>query len=698
MNVGRLDVGLELEYKNQKYVIVRQLESNEYQLQNTENDKFISLKALDIAHYVSTGELKLNFHVADKSLHKIADINLLPDHVNKENDRKLKYVKNALKETYDRYTKKNLEDSIKVTAAEINDLKNPGVSTVYKWIRRYIKCEKEQRSLVSKKYFRIHSFSGDVRVSKIVGNKYREIYLTDQRATIQSLYEKILGEITDENKKINSDTLKMKVPSERSIYRYVKNASEYEKSLSREGEHKARAKFLPGKLFEPPTRILERVEVDFARLDLIVVHDQNLKVLGRPWVIFALDCYSRALLGFFISFDAPGYSSVMEVLIRAIMPKNYIIKDYPKIRNFWNQYGVPEMVVCDNGDGFQSESFVRALNDLGIILMHSPPGYAWERGKIERFNESINTNLIHQLPGTTWSNYIQKGDYDSEAKSVIKFETLVYIIHVWIIDKYNHKFHEGIKDFPADVWDRGAEEFPPRMIGAVENLAILLGSIESKKLRSNGVLHKYIQYNSPALKELHKRYGNIKVEFKFNPNDLSKIFVIHPEKHSYITAPALDQKNTKNLTLWKHQKSIDLNNERRREQNWDNIVAANNEIDAAVKRDAEAFEKYTAKMSRWVDTRQAKHNGTGPQNDNDATAVEQHGPESDTEIDSHGGLNPPTTKKGAQKKNTSQKSANNQSVGSKNNLSSENLSKDNLPQQIPEQEGWKTGYGKRKLQ
>lgn len=108
MNVGRLDVGLQLEYKNQKYVIVRQLESNEYQLQNIENEKFISLKALDIAHYVSTGELNLNFHVADKSLHKIADINLLPDHVNKENDRKLKYVKNALKDTYDRYTKKNL--------------------------------------------------------------------------------------------------------------------------------------------------------------------------------------------------------------------------------------------------------------------------------------------------------------------------------------------------------------------------------------------------------------------------------------------------------------------------------------------------------------------------------------------------------------------------------------------------------------
>ena len=76
---------------------------------------------------------------------------------------------------------------------------------------------------------------------------------------------------------------------------------------------KTRSKrLLPDKVFDQPTRILERVEVDFTKLDIIAVNHKN------------------ALLEFFITF------------------------------------GGPKIIVIDNGDCFQSESFDRASTDLGI--------------------------------------------------------------------------------------------------------------------------------------------------------------------------------------------------------------------------------------------------------------------------------------------------------------------------------------------
>ena len=219
-------------------------------------------------------------------------------------------------------------------------------------------------------------------------------------------------------------------------------------------------------------------------------------------------------------------------------------------------------------------------------------------------NGTLNTELIHPLPGTTRSNIAEKNEYNSKKHAGIKFSTLIKAIHIYIIDDYHQDFHEGIKDYPNEVWTLGAKKYEPRPFPKPEKLPSLMARIERRDLTNRGILFKYLRYNCDELIELFKEYGKIQVEFKFISSDMSKIYVVHPEKHTFIPTPALDQDYTKDLSLWQHQKAIDLNNEKRRRRNLEGIVKANKEIRDAVAHDIQEFSEYTAKMAKWKRIRQ----------------------------------------------------------------------------------------------
>jgi putative transposase len=106
-----------------------------------------------------------------------------------------------------------------------------------------------------------------------------------------------------------------------------------------------------------PTRPLERIEIDHSKLPLFVVDTENRMPIGTPWLTSAVDKYSGITLGFYLSFTPPSYLSVMQCLLHAIKPKSYLHKQYQNIKNSWDTYGLPEVIVVDNGKEFYSTHF-----------------------------------------------------------------------------------------------------------------------------------------------------------------------------------------------------------------------------------------------------------------------------------------------------------------------------------------------------
>ncbi|WP_246726163.1 transposase family protein [Rhizobium lusitanum] len=80
----------------------------------------------------------------------------------------------------------------------------------------------------------------------------------------------------------------------------------------------------------------------------------------------------------------------------------------------WPVAGLPDMVHVDNDADFRSRAFKRGCEDAGIAIDWRPPGEPRFGGHIEHL---IGTQMgrLHLLPGTTFSNERELGDYNSNA-------------------------------------------------------------------------------------------------------------------------------------------------------------------------------------------------------------------------------------------------------------------------------------------
>jgi putative transposase len=117
---------------------------------------------------------------------------------------------------------------------------------------------------------------------------------------------------------------------------------------------------------------LEKAWVDYTVLDVMVVDDKNLIYIGKPTLITIVDEFSGYPLGYHLSLDSLSYDSVRRTLRHAIFPKHYMEKEYPKIKNKWDAYGIPETLVVDSGKEFVNDSFKDFCFQLGITIEHRP--------------------------------------------------------------------------------------------------------------------------------------------------------------------------------------------------------------------------------------------------------------------------------------------------------------------------------------
>src|SRR5690606_24526593 len=129
---------------------------------------------------------------------------------------------------------------------------------------------------------------------------------------------------------------------------------------------------------------LERVEVDHTKLDIFVIDERFGMPIGRPWLTMAIDVYSGLPVGFHLGFDQPSWQSVMACLRHSILPKKKHYEGYEGIVNSWDAYGIPDMLVVDNGREFHSEQFELACQHLNIHVLHTQARCPWLKGAIER--------------------------------------------------------------------------------------------------------------------------------------------------------------------------------------------------------------------------------------------------------------------------------------------------------------------------
>jgi transposase InsO family protein len=285
------------------------------------------------------------------------------------------------------------------------------------------------------------------------------------------------------------------------------------------------------------TRPLERVEADHFLCDVHLICGRTGKRLGRPWLTVLVDHNTGLVLGYYISFAAPSAASVLAALRHAILPKDDAEGTGASAgagAYVWIAFGIPELLVVDNGLDLTSYGVRDACAALGIDLLFTPPRNPWFKGRVERFGRTINTRFIHWLPGTTLGKATADLNYNGAKNAVLTFESFKALFEQYVRTIHNRKPRQQSGSSPQTKFIQGIQQWPPRVPSSGDEFDQAAALHRIRTLQQTGLHTVGLQYKNDALEQIWQRNpASTRLTFRLNPMDLSSILVEHPLTSQY---------------------------------------------------------------------------------------------------------------------------------------------------------------------
>lgn len=231
----------------------------------------------------------------------------------------------------------------------------------------------------------------------------------------------------------------------------------------------------------------------------------------------------------------------------------------------------------DNAKEFHSEALQRGCDAHAIKLEYRPVGQPHYGGIVERVIGTL-MQLIHELPGTTFSNIQERGDYNSEKKAALTLTELEHWLTIAITEYYHIKIHANLNTSPFDKYSQGilgdghqkGRGYPPRIQDRRSFLIDFL-PIERRSLQRQGFVLEHITYYSNALSPLianRKKYN--KFVIRRDPRDLSCIY-LDPNSNRYLEVPYRTLSRP-TITLWEHRQALKLLREKKIQKKDESLI------------------------------------------------------------------------------------------------------------------------------
>ncbi|MFJ9713371.1 Mu transposase C-terminal domain-containing protein [Streptomyces sp. NPDC101234] len=367
--------------------------------------------------------------------------------------------------------------------------------------------------------------SGDVET--VVQEVLRRRYLTRQRRSVAAICKEITRQCR---------TRGLRSPSRGTVVRRIAALDPVASVAAREGSDAARPLRSAGGVPPAATGLLEQVQIDHTPVDVIVVDERHRLPIGRPYLTAAIDVASRCVVGLVVTLEAPSATSVGLCLAHAATDKRPWLERLG-VEAVWPMRGKPHALYVDNAAEFKSEALRRGCDQHGIALRYRPRGLPHFGGIIERLIGTM-MHLVHELPGTTFSNTAERGAYDSDGKATLTLREL----QKWLalaVACYHREVHERLGRTPAGVWADKVTE-APRPVTVTNETAFLIDFLPviRRTLSRSGFVIDHVQYFSDALKPWIARRERLgRFVLRRDPRDISRIWVLDPDGTAYAEVP-----------------------------------------------------------------------------------------------------------------------------------------------------------------
>lgn len=627
--------GVEVVLDGQHHKLHLVLPGNVFQFVRIEDGMLRNLPQPELLRLIAKGGCRVAGHegarvacrsISGSSTSKRLFLDELPDALQKTAKYRLAYVTGVLKAKPRSLSRAALAPVI----AEIKrHLDTPGPAphpaTVAKWVRQFAAHGNDARALVDQ-HHRKGRRQRQVPDSliELVDDAIDEHYLKHKGCSITDLVGYVKIAIRQRNKDLPKPCWIDATASYGLIRRQIKKRDPYAACVAREGINAARRKFQSAVGIHYADAPLEVAEIDHTTLDVFLVDEKTMLPLGRPTLTICVDKATRCVLGFHLGFNSTSASAVAQCLRHSFLPKIDLEVKYPSVKNQWEPFGVPETLVIDNALEFIGTHAEAICESFGITVQKSPRKSPWFKPVIERLIGSVNRGIAHKLPGTSFSNIQGRGDYDSPAEAVITLDRMNEILLIWIVDVYHHQKHDALGSYPISVWrDKIQTMLLPPLPDSVDDLEAMLGDIQTRQLRGNGVQIDDVEYNSLELAALWKRLGagSVEVTVRLNPENIGYAYVIAPDTKEVIRVPARDMRYAENLTIFQHRVIKDHARKHFEDTSEENRLAAKEQIMKIVEE-----EMFSKKMSARKRAKQLKTTETPKSGDTTVRPSERSTP------------------------------------------------------------------------
>ncbi|RWI30858.1 MAG: transposase [Mesorhizobium sp.] len=372
----------------------------------------------------------------------------------------------------------------------------------------------------------------DEKREEIIRTTINSSYLKRNRPTVSQLVRDV---------QTNCMTAGLRSPHRRTIVTRLEDI-DLQKRAKRRGEQKIvkATTAVPGVF--GASRPLELVQIDHTKADVFVVDEETRQPIGRPWLTLAMDICSRMVTGFYLTMDAPSRLSTSLCLLHSVFDKSAWLRER-EITEPWPVAGLPDTLHVDNGPDFRSRAFKRGCQDAGVAIEWRPPGEPHFGGHIERL---IGTQMgrLHLLPGTTFSNAQELGEYDSKRHAALTLRELERYIALDIVGSYHQSIHSSLGRPPIAVWREHEGGIPLRLPQDRLRFWLTFLPEQERTLRPTGIHLFGLRYWSAALSADVGR-SDRRLLVKYDPRDTARIFIRRPSgnfveaRYADVTLPSI---------------------------------------------------------------------------------------------------------------------------------------------------------------
>ncbi|MDT0683105.1 Mu transposase C-terminal domain-containing protein [Roseicyclus sp. F158] len=341
--------------------------------------------------------------------------------------------------------------------------------------------------------------------------------------TQSAVYEDVKKAIRRKNEELRAEGRPDLIcPSKETVRKAIKALDPYQCDVARLGAEAARRKYAPVGTGLDLTRPLQWVEIDTWKVDLITLltdsgllnfltEDEKLSfgLTGekKRWHLTVAICTTtRCIIAMRLS-QTPNAQTTLEVIDMIGRDKG-VWADAVGTLSPWPMRGTPELILADCGSEYVSYDVRVAARDLGVSFEHAPAGLPEMRARIERVFRTISVNLLARLTGRTFSNVVERGDYDSKGRAALTVDDLCAALTRWVVDIYHRTPHEGLDgETPANCWKRLTEEYGVAPPADLRRRRLAFGTRMKRSVQKDGITIFGVRYHSEFLAEtmLHKR-------------------------------------------------------------------------------------------------------------------------------------------------------------------------------------------------